>query len=308
MRKLLLTAVSLLIAFILSEGIVRLSGYRPRIIDAQMFQSHADPLMPYKLKPGYSGYYVGGEVHIEADGNRLVLPKCVGKSVLILGDSIAFGQGVDDKETIGSQLQKETCDRYQIRSLAAPGYSSWNEFAAFRDYKYPVSRLILIYVPNDITFENNHLKIKGDSIADTSSSQIHRLLRGLYSRIYLSSLLAETIKRLRPTESGIPPVSDHDMLAYSMDAIQRIYALCRERNTEFSVAIYRDIWHYDQPTISTQYEEKIAGSLNAMGIDNFVLKSHIEGLQPHESRLSFNDPHPSRKAVELIALEIKPHL
>ena len=186
-RKLLLSVASVLIALIPCEVIVRLSGYRPKIIDARMFQSHSDELLPYKLRPNYDGYHVGGKVHIDADGNRLVLPKCSGKPVLILGDSVAFGQGLDDDATLSSQLQKESCGRYQVRNLAVPGYSSWNEYGAFRDYQEQVDRLILIYVPNDITYENNHLKIAGDDIADISNSRVHKLLRALYSRVYLSS-------------------------------------------------------------------------------------------------------------------------
>jgi hypothetical protein len=307
-RKLLLFVTSAVIALIPCELMVRLSGYRPKIIDSRMFQSHPDVLLPYKLRPNYDGYYVGGSVHTDADGNRLVLPQCSGRRVVILGDSVAFGQGLDDDATLSSQLQKESCGRYQIRSLAVPGYSSWNEYGAFRDYREPVDRLILIYVPNDITYENNHLKITGDEIADISKNRAQKLLRALYSRVYVSSLMADSIKRLRHRESTIASTSDPNMLEYSLHAVQLISELCKQRNTEFSVAIYRDLWHYNQPVLSARYEEALIRSLNDRGIHNFVLKSHIENLEIQNARIYFNDPHPSKMAVEFMAADIKPYL
>ena len=305
MKRLLLFVSSLLFALALSEFALRVLGYRPRVIDPEMFQSHDDALLPYKLRPNYEGYYVGGKVHIDADGNRVVLPQCHGKLALILGDSVAFGQGLNDDETISSQLQKQLCGQYKIRNIAAPGYSSWNEYAAFRDYQEPLNRLILIYVPNDVTYENNHLKITENQIADLSNSRTHQLLRTLYSHVYVSFLLADGLKNLKHRDSV--DAVNLSILDYSMQAIELIRELCRKRNIEFSVAIYRDLWYYTQPEESAQYENAVSTKLSKLGINNFVLKSHIQQLKLSEARVHFNDPHPSRRAVELIVSDLKTH-
>ncbi len=42
--------------------------------------------------------------------------------ILILGDSVAFGAGVNDNETVSYFMQRET-SKYQIINLAVPGYS-----------------------------------------------------------------------------------------------------------------------------------------------------------------------------------------
>lgn len=306
-KKLLLLVASVLVALALCEAAVRLSGYQPSIIDPRMFQSRNDELLPYTLTPAYSGNYAGGAVHIQSDGTRVVIPQCQGKPLLILGDSVAFGQGLSDDDTISSQLQKLVCGQYQVRNIAVPGYSSWNEYAAFRADNQPLDRLILIYVPNDVTYENNHLKLKAGEIADLSSSRIHRLLRALYSHVYLSYLVADSFKRLRHHEAvSYSPAPE--ALAYSMEALKGISELCRERNIKFSVAIYRDVWHYDQPVLSGQYEQVVGKNLDKLGIDNFVLKGHIENLKPDEARVHYNDPHPSKRAVGWIVADLKSHL
>ncbi len=42
--------------------------------------------------------------------------------ILILGDSVAFGNGVNDNETVSYFIQKKTA-KYQVLNLAVPGYS-----------------------------------------------------------------------------------------------------------------------------------------------------------------------------------------
>jgi hypothetical protein len=306
-KKLLLLTASIAIALTVCEVLVRLSGYRPRIIDPEMFQSHNDDLLPYELRPNYTGFYVGAAVHIQPDGTRLVIPQCSGKPVMILGDSVAFGQGLNDDETISSQLQDQVCGQYHIKNIAVPGYSSWNEYAAFRSFGETLDRLILIYVPNDMTYENNHLKLTGAEIADLSNSRIHRVLRTLYSHVFVSFLLADSLKRFRHHQSSLNTF-DAERLAYSMIAVKQISELCRERHIKFSVAIYRDVWHYSQPLQSAQYEDAVTKSLAQLGIDSFVLKAHIENLKPNEARIHFNDPHPSKRAVGFIVSELKSHL
>lgn len=93
-----------------------------------------------------------------------------------------------------------------------------------------------------------------------------------------------------------------------MEALKGISELCRERNIKFSVAIYRDVWHYDQPVLSGQYEQVVGKNLDKLGIDNFVLKGHIENLKPDEARVHYNDPHPSKRAVGWIVADLKSHL
>ena len=77
------------------------------------------------------------------------------KNIIILGDSFAFGWGVQRKEMIGKHLEKELKQldpSYQVINLAIPGYSI-NEIIAclelYRNLLKPVAS-VYIFCPNDL--------------------------------------------------------------------------------------------------------------------------------------------------------------
>jgi hypothetical protein len=301
-KKVLTVAISVVVSLFVCEGITRLF-YRPTLLDPAMLVARHEELLPFGLKPNYRGYYVGGNVSVDGEGNRLVRPSCSGaKTVMVVGDSVAFGQGLNDDQTMASQLQTRLCGHYQVKNLVVPGYSSWNEYAAVRDYSGQVDQLILIYIPNDVTFNNDHFNLRHKPLGELADDRAHSFLRFLYSHVYLSFLVSDGVKRLvkRSDRNWIYPDGDDTAIQYSMQAIERLRELCRDRRINFSVAVYRDVWHYAQPEESDRYENAIRKNLEDRGVHEFVLKAHTEKLTVNEARLCWNDPHPSARAVELI--------
>ncbi|HUN53793.1 MAG TPA: SGNH/GDSL hydrolase family protein [Smithella sp.] len=76
------------------------------------------------------------------------------KNVVILGDSFAFGWGVEWNQTIGKILERElqkTDPSYQVINLAIPGYdfdSIVRCFELYKDMLKPVA-VVYIFCPND---------------------------------------------------------------------------------------------------------------------------------------------------------------
>src|SRR5262249_39271517 len=91
--------LSLSATLLAMEVSLRFLDVRPTIIDSQMFLWANDPLLPHQLRPGYTGMYAGGVVTVGADGNRVVPlpqgldPDTLSREVVLLGDSVVFGQG-----------------------------------------------------------------------------------------------------------------------------------------------------------------------------------------------------------------------
>ena len=325
--KLLLVAASVVFALVVSEVSLRALNYRPGLMDSAMFVRNDNALLPFKLRPNYQGYCAGKEVKIDADGYRTVQPSYaelhVGKTdnpartILLLGDSGVFGFGVSDKETIASQLQ-DACFKknlnYQIRNIGVNGYTSWNEYASFADYltKYSATDVIVLYMPNDLTFDNDYFGIGrgGHASFSRDENRVHRFTRFLYSHVYVSYLIADSVKRIssrvdNPAQPiGFDESRKQKEIDYSLEALRRIQETCKARNIRFSVSIYRDVAYEADPTGWLKYEEAIERNLDRDGIKWFVAKSHMDNLKAKEVRVSWNDAHPGAKAIRFIVSDI----
>jgi hypothetical protein len=320
--------LSLVVAVVLAEIFLRLLDYRPSFFDKDMYVANADTLLPYKLRPGYEGIYAGGKVTVDESGYRLVraayrLPphgvrNTATKTVLLLGDSGVFGQGLDDRQTFASQLQDSAFAArlaYRIDNVGVPGYTSWNELAALREYmaRFRPDQVILVYVPNDPTFDNDALKIQnssGETMLPADRPSLLGAWRSIVRYSYTAHLLGSQSVRLFSILSGNNQKAsnysgpDAERVSYSMAAVSEMLKLCKERDCEFSVGIYRDVEYYDRPTEYREYEKMIQTALEQRGISWFPITSHIDRLSKSTARVAWNDPHPSAEAAALITSEI----
>lgn len=327
--KLLTVAISLVLALVVAEVGLRAFNYQPATMDPDMYVPNNAPLLPYKLKANYSGYCAGREVKTDAEGNRQISPSYSElrpgqqpeRVILLVGDSGVFGFGLSDRDTIGSQLQRAALARnlnYEIRNLGVSGYTSWNEFEAINDYltRNTVNDIVLLYMPNDLTFENDYFGVAaGKRVAfDRGEGRLPTYTRWLYSHVYVSYLLSDSAKRIaaalkaKPiTASGRGHFDEQGKRAeidYSMQALSRTREMCEARGINFQVGIYRDVAYFDDPEAWLSYEAAIGRHLEQRGIKWFITKEHTDRLPAGEIRVAWNDPHPSAPAAGLIAAEV----
>lgn len=331
-RKLLIPtlaiAIPVCITLTASEIALRVLGFRSSVIHAEMFDVNLDdPLLPFTLHAGYEGLYAGGVVTVGADGNRIVpAPLDADKTeflhkIVLLGDSVVFGQGVDDAGTIPANVQRLLYDRgsrSRVVSIAAPGYTSWNEYAAFS--KYPdlpkVQTLIVVYVNHtERGRDNDHFKFRetGGRIHYMEQNILHKILRMMYDNSRLFFLTADSVKRVwnavrQPSPEWADGL-DAEALSYSVQAVENLQELCEKRNIKLVVAIYRDSAIYRYPDWVLKYEDAVSSALTSKGVDHFVLRWATDRLSQNRFAISWNDGvHPSAEASRIIAEEIAAEL
>jgi lysophospholipase L1-like esterase len=310
---------------IVSEIALRLINYRPILMDPGLYVANDSDILPFKLKANYDGLYAGQQVRTDADGYRVVSPdprlaqstriENPERVVLILGDSAVFGHGLSDEETIASQLQNLILAKklnYQVKNIGVSGYTSWNEYGSLEGYlkQHTATDVIVLYIPNDITFENDYFGVRRGNLPSFAQrdTAFLRFTRFLYAHFYTAFLISDGIKKTVARVNNTEGYSGKFDLAnrqpefnYSMEALGKMQELCQQRQMRFAVAIYRDVEHYYEPEKSLAYEAAIKKSLDARGIKSFVAKSHIENLKFNEAKVLWNDPHPSARAVTFIA-------
>lgn len=327
-QRIFLLIAAILIAFVIAELALRMMNYHPRFMEMDMFVEQDNELLPYTLKPKYSGKQIGKNVTIDSQGYRVIktnsgdannqFVNADSKTILILGDSVVFGFGLEDDETIASQLQaliNEKGANYFVQNIGAPGYTSWNEYEALNQYLSHnlADIVVLFYVFNDITLDNNELvNMKRDQ-----QNKYSPIKRTLYENIYFLSFMREWVVGLY---NNTGPQSDspgavveqlnntylnQKALDYSMEAIAKIKSVCDQNNIELLVAIPRfHMWYYSYPEFSKNFEYELLTRFNNLGVNAFIAKSHVDSLSVEGINVFRNDSHPSPQAVRYMVNDV----
>ena len=130
-------SASLLVALAAAELIVRASGYEPLYSDMGPRYLHVgDPELGVRLRPGFEGVHVHPEfevpvaVSLQGFRDRFYPPKQEGVvRILSLGDSFAFGFGVEQDEAYCEQLEARLNARgdgraYEVVNGGCSSYST----------------------------------------------------------------------------------------------------------------------------------------------------------------------------------------
>ncbi len=148
-----------------------------------------DPEIRYVLAPNQHGWVDDGFVTTNSlgfRGNEIASPKPAGRyRVVVLGDSVAFGWGVNDGDTFCAQAEQllrrhEKYRNAEVVNLAVPGYAVRQEVALLKRALAQLQPdLVLIgFYSNDLpdTFEDKNAGASGTSIA-ASPTQAGQTLR-----------------------------------------------------------------------------------------------------------------------------------
>jgi lysophospholipase L1-like esterase len=90
-----------------------------------------DPILHWRLRPDVEVTFAGVRVRTDANGFRGPPPEEAERTVLILGDSVAFGFRVDEEESFASRLadllnhSEASGVGWRTLNAAVPGYSSF---------------------------------------------------------------------------------------------------------------------------------------------------------------------------------------
>ncbi len=98
---------------------------------AGFFAPSGRPASTYELQPGAAGEFYGAKLSISPDGLRgpgIEAQKAAAqKRLLVLGDGLAFGLGVEFEASLGEQLVKQAkaagSNAWQALNLGIPGYA-----------------------------------------------------------------------------------------------------------------------------------------------------------------------------------------
>lgn len=167
-KKILLFVIIILVFFIFLEIILRLFSYPIYGFEKGFFQQ--DDITGYNLSSNFTGTHsIYGKIsdvrtnsHGLRDDREYLYEKRNSTRIIILGDSFAFGNGVNIEESYPEYLRELYKNQdVEVINFGVPGYGINNEYLSFIEegLNYDPDVVLIGYVTNDW---NTHQIIKKD--------------------------------------------------------------------------------------------------------------------------------------------------
>jgi len=217
LKNVVLFLASGIFCLLLLEAALRIYGYRYDPMQAfrgqreMILHPSAHPILKYELTPGATARVWGTRVTINSHGFRGPEPtpgKFRGYRILLLGDSIVFGNRISFKTTFPYKLQHlldPERERFEVLNFGVGGYDTLQEVALLqhRGLRYQPDLVVLTYCLNDIGIVSINMKFKQDQELNRRYRRLKEV-RGwanhpLY-RLRLAQLVASRMERLRQQE------------------------------------------------------------------------------------------------------------
>ncbi|MDD5026167.1 MAG: hypothetical protein PHH13_02200 [Candidatus Peribacteraceae bacterium] len=118
-----------------------------------IYRTNANPSISYELKPNLDVKALRAKIVTNAQGFRSPPISEEEPLVAVLGDSVTFGYGLKNNETLPARLQ-ELLPGIQMLNAAVPGYNLTQEAATYETKIAPLhpSILVLVFYFNDFDF------------------------------------------------------------------------------------------------------------------------------------------------------------
>jgi hypothetical protein len=219
------------------------------------------------------------------------------RRVLVLGDSMTFGWGVEERDTYTRVLERmlnATGRRYELINAGVGNYNSSQEVAWFIDRG-------LAYEPHEV--------ILGYYINDAEPTP--RLAEGWLPRYsYLYVLLSSAADALQRAIGWKPGYVEYYAGLYgdqspgwreAQGALQQLIRTCQMHGIEFRLLLLPELHQVDERYPFRFVHERVRAIAVGQGADVVDLDGAFRGHEPRSLWVSPGDAHPNATAHRIIA-------
>lgn len=152
-KNLFLTLATIIIFFAGIEIVLRITGIDTGQARTPPIYMKSDDALSYELKPNLRETAFRSTVVTDRRGFRSEEVHVGKPTIAMLGDSIAFGYGLENDQTLAAKIDAALGKKFNVVNAAAPGYTLGQEAAIYKkkvEVLHP-STLILVFYWNDLT-------------------------------------------------------------------------------------------------------------------------------------------------------------
>lgn len=320
---LLITVPVLLLLFLLLEGLLRGAGYIPYYLNASAIVASQNQAILYTLRHDFEGLYAGKRISINSQGFRGAALAKVESSVFrvaIIGDSIAFGQGVDEDETLPMQLRvllrRKLNSQAEVINLGVPGYDTCQESLRFEESleKFRPHVAILVYFENDT--EPSLVTVRDGVVisSDVRTGLVGDFMAAMRKHSYAYNLVWSHWQVIKHRPSGIDEYSrvlaqrfsaNYSGWRKSKACLADLISLARKQSIRFIVIPFPPMAGLSEnPYPFESYITAVCDEANAATVECLNV---VPALQDPRLRLTVShiEKHPSAEVLGKVAAQIE---
>lgn len=320
------------LALLAGELFCRIAGVgkpnRTQTGPKQLYVSDPDPRIAFRMRPGYSDFVYGSKVTVNSTGLRdrdIPYEKPSGKKrILILGDSVAFGYGVEMEETFAKQWEKWLGEKqphtWEIINSGVPAYTTEQEARWFEveGLRYQPDAVVVAYVMNDpeethpLRQDGNLDRIEIDAFYQKMAELIPKPILPFTEYSRLSKFINRWLSYAHPnwktlheelTRYFCQDIFNQPGWQKCQNAFLRLRDRCRDENIFLLTVIYPTMYrlHSRGEHPFTPHYEKIQQFLDRNGIPCVLPLDDYLGQSVDAMRAYADDPHPSAESHRIFA-------
>lgn len=330
-----LVIISTLFALFLSELVLRIMDVSPLYVSPERDRFwRYDPLLGWAHQPGQEGVFETPQfrtfVRINENGLRDREHTYERQSdiqrILVLGDSFAWGYGVEESERFSQRLEEML--EVEVINAGVSGYSTDQELLWYRTegIKYETDLVILVVTGNDVgdndrqlvstiyykpkfVIEEGQLVSIGHPVPETSlqgkfvyflsqrSSLVYFLVQRYFDALSTYGEIKNNSAHVNVPVSGVPSAKEPFKL--TMALIDEMRNIAVSRKAEFMIVTTDNWWNLQSEATYTDF----VATLQSEGYLVLDVES-MPGFDP-EKMLIPDDGHWNRSGHEYVADRIK---
>jgi len=298
--------VTLGLLLIIGELIIRVYLYHSIIYDIEMTKyamsvktDSSNLLIGHVHKPNTSAQLMGVNVSINSDGLRdreYPVSKKEKYRIIVLGDSLTFGWGVEEEDTFVSILEQKINKLYpaEIINFGAGNYNTEQEVNLFieKGLKYKPDKVVVFYFINDaeLTPKKSKLWFLGYS----------QLISFYWSRINILINKYFPDQSFKDYYSNLYEKNQKGWLN-AQKSFLRLKNIYHQNGIRLQVVLLPELHDVDNKIFNNEYS-KVSAFLESAGIDYLNLATLFTGYDnPISLWVAMDDAHPNALAHRMIA-------
>ena len=328
MNLFLKRATTLFLGSLLTMIFAEFALSRSSLIDSPPGQHRRSETRAFEQTPGFKGRdKLGNPIVINSRGLReeeypLEKPEGVYR-ILVLGDSVTFGENVAAEESFPEQMQLllnevRTEPKVEVLNAGVRGYNTYQELLMLKEVglPYDLDLVIVCYVVNDADPFSNQAGLINPKykrlIALKEFVKQHSYLYAFLNRLFVLAKTRTKPGNVEETTLGHFSEDDPGWLA-SYASLDEIKQVTGARGVRFILAVMPQLKGLKAgdayPERNQRIHDRILNAGRELGIDTVDLLPALQGHDPEDLKIFPHDAlHPNPLGHRLMAEKLSGHI